>query len=315
MRLSRRRALASLGASIALTPSLVRAQGAPATVRVGVLPTESALPLFFGIRTGIFERGGLKLELEKMGSGAAIGAAIAGGALDIGQTSMLAPILGHVRGIPFTVIAPAANWISSADGGLLVATASTLRAAKDFEGKTVQAAAVNDINGLAMKAWMDQNGADSSTLKVVEMPQPAAPAALEQGRVDGITVVNPAYTIALASGKARLAAKIFDAIAPGFMLVCWFSTTQWVAQNRAVAQRFVRLLAQSAAYVGSHAPETVPDIDALSHLGSEMILREHRMEYATRLRASDIQPVIDVAAKYKAIEKGFPASELISELR
>ena len=85
---------------------------------------------------------------------------------------------------------------------------------------------------------MDQNGADSSTLKVVEIPQSATPAALEQGRVDGITVTNPAFTIATAGGKARFVANIFSAISPRFLNVLWFSTTGWVERNHAVAERF-----------------------------------------------------------------------------
>jgi NitT/TauT family transport system substrate-binding protein len=311
--LSRRHALEAIAASLAFTPALADAQGTPATLRIGALPTDSALPFFFGVRTGLFERAGLKLEVSRMTSGAAIAAAIAGGALDIGQTSMLGPILGFARGIPFTVVAPATNWISGADGGLVVAASSPLHAAKDFEGKTIAAAAVNDINGLAMKAWMDRNGADSSALKVVEIPQLSQPAALEQGRVVGITVVNPAFTIAMAGGKARVAGDIFDAIAKRFMLVCWFSTTPWIAQNRPLAQRFIRVLSQSAAYVGTHAAETVVDVAAVSHLDNESILHERRMEYATRLHAADIQPVIDVAAKYKAIEKSYSAAELVSE--
>jgi hypothetical protein len=33
----------------------------------------------------------------------------------------------------------------------------------------------------------------------------------------------------------------------------------------------------------------------------------------TTVSASDIQPVIDLSAKYKFIEKAFPATELISD--
>ncbi len=38
-----------------------------------------------------------------------------------------------------------------------------------------------------------------------------------------------------------------------------------------------------------------------------------RASYTATLVPSDIQPVIDLAVKYKVIEKGFPAADLISE--
>lgn len=58
------------------------------------------------------------------------------------------------------------------------------------------------------------------------------------------------------------------------MLVCWFSTTPWIAQNRALAQPFIRVFTQSAAYVGTHAAETAPDVAAISYLDNESILRD-----------------------------------------
>jgi hypothetical protein len=38
-----------------------------------------------------------------------------------------------------------------------------------------------------------------------------------------------------------------------------------------------------------------------------------RTIYTPTVNASEIQPVIDVAVRYKVVEKTFPAGELISE--
>ena len=217
---SRRETLAAIAVGLTLPSTVAQAQTAPVTIRLSVPPTEQMLPLLYAIRAGFFERAGIRFEISKTGSGAASLAAVAGGANDIGLTSMLGVVLGYARGVPFTIVAPAGLWLPSSEGGLVVTNSSPLRTAKDFIGKTVSAAAVGDVNTLGMKAWMDQNGADSSTIKVVEIPQVAAPVALEQGRVDGIIVGNPAYTYALAGGRARLVANVWSAISPRFLLVC-----------------------------------------------------------------------------------------------
>jgi hypothetical protein len=39
-----------------------------------------------------------------------------------------------------------------------------------------------------------------------------------------------------------------------------------------------------------------------------------RVEFAETLDPHDIQPLIDAAAKYKAIDRAFPAQEMISPL-
>ena len=150
----RRGALAAL-AAVPLVPSIVRAQGLT-TIKLGTVASEAVSPIYYAMRSGIFERNGIKLEITRTTSGAATSAAVAGGALDVGVSSLFSIVLGKARGIPFTIVAPIGLWLPSSEGGLVVQTTSTLRAPKDFNGKTISVAAVNDISDLAMRIWMDQ---------------------------------------------------------------------------------------------------------------------------------------------------------------
>jgi NitT/TauT family transport system substrate-binding protein len=307
----RRHALAAIAGIVGAAPALVRAQGLT-TIRVGGPPAEQALPLFYANRAGLFERAGMKLELSSGASGAATAAAVAAGGLDIGLSSMLAIILGHAHNIPLTIVAPSGIFVPESAAGLIVMSDSPLRVAKDFNGKTIAAAAVNDINSLGLWTWMDKNGGDSSTVKVVEIPQSAQPAALEQGRVDGITVSNPVFTVAMATGKMRFIVNIWNSMAPRLLLVCWFSTLDWVQRNRTVAERFGQVIAAAATYCNTHVPETVEDLVALSHLDRNLVMQMKRTLQAPTVRADEIQPMIDTAAKYKLLTKTFPASEIIA---
>jgi NitT/TauT family transport system substrate-binding protein len=309
---TRRAALAVLAGAVA-APAALRAQ-AVSTLRLNGPPSELQLPLAYAQRAGLFERAGIRIERTSSPSGAATLAAIAGGANDIGITSMLGLLLGHARGVPFTIVAPSGIYQPSADSGVLVPVSSPMRTAKDLEGKTYSAAAVNDITLLGLRAWMDQNGADSSTVKIVEVPQSAALAALEQGRVDGIILSNPAYTIAMASGKVRRVANTYAAIAPRFLWGCWFSTTSWVERNRAVAERFARVLAEASTYVNGHVDETLDDLVQLTGLDRGLCQRMHRTGQVPNVLAADIQPVIDAAVKYKLLDHTFSARDVISEV-
>jgi NitT/TauT family transport system substrate-binding protein len=311
---SRRLALGSFGA-LTLAPLRVGAQAAPVTLKVGHPPTETATPLLYAMRTGLFERAGMKIELTKMSSGAAVSSAVAGGALDLGGTSLLALILGHAKGIPFTIIAAANNMAQEGYvGGLLTQAASPLRDAKDFDGKTVSAAAVNDIVTLSLWAWMDKNGADWRSLKVIEIPQPAAAAALIAGRTDGAYITGAAFEGAVTDAKVRKVANVWDAIAPRYAATAWFSTRDWLGRNHAVAQRFARVLSEAAGYTNTHAEETLPDMVAYTGLDRAVAQKMHRAMFSTTLRGSDIQPLIDAAAKYKFIDQRFSGSELISDV-
>lgn len=307
--------IAAAALMLLLLPSFGAAQPALVTLRVGAPVTETLTPLLYAMRTGLFERAGLKIELSKMTSGAVVSAAIAGGALDVGSTSMLALILGHAHGLPFTIFAAAANlWGPGSEGGLLVQTASPLREPKDFAGKTITAAAVNDINALAMQAWLDQGGADPKSVKFVEVPQPAAPAVLEAGRVDGVTITGAAYATALASAKVRAVGNVYAAIGPRFTITAWFSTQTWVERNRGAAERFARVMSAAAAYTNTHPDETLRDLVDATGMDRDVAAKMKRTTFTTILNPAEVQPVIDVAARYKAIDKGFPASEFIIDV-
>ena len=265
------------------------------------------------MHAGLFERAGIDLQYSKAATGAAAAAALAGGAIDIACSAVLVIISGHSHGVPFTIVAPTESWLPNSDGGLLVSSASPLRVAKDFNGKTIAVQAVNDINVVAMKSWVDQNGGDSSSLKFIELPQLAAPPALEQGRIDAITVSNPAFTIATTDGKARLVGNIYGAIAPKLLIAGYFSTTEWVSHNRDAAARFARVIADASAYINAHIDEATGYVADFTGLDRALLTKMRRTAQPTVVSSAELQPFIDAAAKYKIIDKPFPANDIIAD--
>jgi NitT/TauT family transport system substrate-binding protein len=312
--MNRASCLSALGSTllVAGTSSIATAQPALTTIRIGATPIDSLAPVLYAMRTGLFEKAGLKIELTTMGSGNAVTAAVVGGALDIGLSSLVAIIQGHLRGIPFTVIAPGGLWVDSDVAGLLVGSASPLRTARDFNGKTISTNSLQSLDTVAMQAWVDQNGGDSKTVHFFELPALAAAAALEGGRVDGAILSNPSFAAARAAG-ARTVAHIYDAIAKQFLLGVWFTMTNYVERNRSIVQRFSRVVADASAFTRTHPDASTDDIARITKLDRDLIAHMQRTRVGTTVSAADIQPVIDASAKYTFIEKAFPATDLISD--
>jgi NitT/TauT family transport system substrate-binding protein len=312
--MNRASSISILGSAVlaASTTSIASAQPALTTIRVGGTPIDSLAPVVYAMRTGMFEKAGLKIDFTMMGSGNAVSGAVAGGALDIGLSSLVAIIQGHLRGIPLTIIAPGGLWIDGDTAGLLVGNSSTLKAAKDFNGKTISVNSLQSLDTVAMQAWMDQNGGDSKTVKFFELPASAAGAALEQGRIDGAILSNPQYAAAKATGS-RTIARINDAVSKQFSLGVWFTMTSYVEKNRSAAQRFSRVVADAGAFTRSHPEATIDDVAQITKQDRDIIAHMQRQRVGTTVIASDIQPVIDTSAKYKFIEKAFPATDLISD--
>lgn len=305
--MNRLEALATLGAAfVAQTSPLT-------TVRVGAVAADSLSPILYAMRTGMFEKAGLKLDLQILGGGGAVTQAVVGGALDIGLTSLVSLMQAHQRGIPASIIAPGGLWIDANVAGLLVATDSPLRTARDFNGKVVATASLLSLGTVAMDAWMDQNGADSKSIRFLELPWSAAGAALHQGRVDAAIVENPAYAQALADGSVRNVTRIYTAIAKQFLLGVYFATGDYLAKNHSVATRFARVLADAGAFTRTHPDQTIDDVAQITKQDRDVIAHMQRTWVGTTVSVGDIQPVIEVAAKYHLIEKSFPAAEIISD--
>jgi NitT/TauT family transport system substrate-binding protein len=309
--ISRRTALAAVAGSL-LLPGRALAQQQLTSIVTAGLPEDSATPVLHGIENGAFRKAGLNVTLEPQRSGPAVASGIAGGSYQIGKVSLNPLIDAHGRGIPFVIVAPgglstAANPIA----GLMVAVDSPIKTAADLNGKLIAAGALNDIFTLAMKTWMDKNGGDSSTVHFVEIPISAMAEAIQKGRVVAGSSNEPILGAALASGKVRVLAHTFDAIAPRFMFTAWVAMRPFADKNRAAVESFARVVRESAAFTNGHHAETVDGISKFTGIDPAVVRRMPRTEAATSIEPSLIQPVVDLAAHYKDIPARFDARDLI----
>lgn len=306
------RLLLALLVGLALLPVGSSAQEPP-LIRVGAALDDQSTPLLYAVHADMFKRAGLNVEIEKLGSGSVVAAAVAGGSLEIGKAATYAIILAVAKGLPFTLIAPIAYYDSNApDGALLVPANSPFKSARDLEGKTLGVTSLQDFNMLATEAWIDQNGGDPSKVKFIEMPPPAIAAALAQGRIDAAPVFEPAFTAAL-NGGARIGAHVYDAIGKHYIGAAMFANTAWVANHRDAIDRFNRVLLEADQYVSAHESATIPLIAQFVGIDPAVLLKMHHPGRATYLVASEVQPLIDLAAKYKIIAKDFPAQQMICD--
>lgn len=302
--------LAGAGAALARPAS---AQGI--TFKAAGVPEESATPVLWGIQSGMFRHYGLAVTLEGQRSGTAIAAGVAGGAYQIGKSSIVPLIIAHAKGIPFVLVAPGGLYRSAAPHiGLLVAASSPIRTAAQLNGKTLGVSALDDLYTLGIKDWMDQNGGNSTTLKIVELPLSAVDGALLSGRIDAGGSAMPQMQQALDSGKERVLAYMFDAIAPEFMYTAWFSTVDQVRRNRKAFADFARAEREAATYVNAHHQQTIEILSKFTAIPGPVIAHMVRATMGTTLDPKLVQPCIDVCAKYGVIPKTFDAREMLASL-
>jgi ABC-type nitrate/sulfonate/bicarbonate transport system substrate-binding protein len=308
--ISRARASALLfgAASLLSNASRGRAQTS-ATLRIATLPIESAAEPFYAKDMGFFAKAGLDVDIQTMQTSAAMAAAAASNAIDIGYSPVDSMATIHSRKVPVVVIAPANEYISpSRNAGLALPANSPVHQAKDLNGKIIAVSNLRSLSENAARAWMDRNGGDSSTAKFVEIPFPAMQPALDTGHVDAAWVAEPFISAAAKNG--RIIEYGFDAIATRFLIGAWFTTAQWASDHRDLVTRFAAAIHETAVWANKNPGPSGQVVAKYTKIDPTVLATMTRSRYGEVLTAASMQPLIDISAKYNGFAT-FPAQELL----
>ena len=309
----RRRHLIGLAAgSVASTalPSRTRAQGTLETIHLAAPLSDALTPLYYGLHIGAFQRAGIDLEMVPTVSGTVATTAVVAGTYEIANTSLLAAMAAHTRGVPIVLVAPQAVYTAANPFTLLqIAPDSTFKTGADLNGKTISVFGINDINQLTTSAWVDKHGGDSKTLKFIEIPPSLTPEAIAQHRVDAGELLEPTLDASLAAGTTKTLADAFGAIARTFMFGAYVARRDWADAHADLARRFLRVTIEMSAYTNAHPAETAEMMAELTKIPLPIMQKMKRVVCATSLDPRMVQPLIDAAAHYHQIPQAFPAAD------
>jgi len=305
-----RRSLLAL-ASLALITYATPPAFADAPLRIGATGNDTAAEVYYADELGFFKKRGIEVQIQNMRSGSVEAAAVAGGALDIGEQNVVSMSHAHERNLPFKFIAPAGDYLASASTtNLVVAKAATFKTAKDLEGKTVAVSALGDMSQIGASSWIDKHGGDSSKVKFIELTPAEIGAALARGTVDAGVIPEPALTAAEDAGQVKVFSQPYDALGNRFLINGWFATTDWIKKNPETAKKFAAAIYEAAKWANTHRAESAKILAKHSKADPAVIARMRRVTYGENFDPKSMQAVIDEAVRYKGLTKSFPAAEL-----
>jgi NitT/TauT family transport system substrate-binding protein len=306
--------MAGLG-TLAASAALARAGVAqtPAPIRVAAVAADSYAEPFYALDLGVFKRNGLDAQVVPFPNGAAMAAALAGGTVDVGVGDVVATANAIGHGLPFTMIAGAGLYETSAPTTLLcVAKDSPIQNAKALEGQTVAVISLVSLSSAAVKAWLSAGGADLSAVKFVELGFGEMPAALARGTVGAAFIAEPVLSSAAAQSATRVLGKAYDAVAAEFAISVAFTTRDWLAHNPAAAAHFVRSLYDTARIANAHPEQTAPILATATQLDAARIATITRSRFATSFSPALIAPVLDVAHRYNVMPNALKAADAMT---
>jgi NitT/TauT family transport system substrate-binding protein len=313
--MNRRTATLTVGSALVGLALPARAQSGLVPLKLITSPDDDATPVLYAQQAGLFRAAGLDVTVTAANSGAAVALAVVSGAADIGKSSLLSIITAHARGLPLIIVAPAGEYVSPRlIAAMVVARDSAVRTAADLSGRTIAVPALNDLGWVTTKLWIDENGGTSAAARFVEIPSAAAGAALDAGRIDAGTIIDPTLTSDLATGRYRVLANTLEAVAKRFLFSGWFANADRMNATSEPYARFARVLRNAAAYANAHHDQTVPMLAAFTGIEPQVIVKMNRATYGSTLTRIDVQPLIDAAARYGVIPSAFNGSAIIATL-
>jgi NitT/TauT family transport system substrate-binding protein len=305
---------AFLAGSLALfaAPTTARAQPALIPLRVGGDTGWEYSEAFYARDVGFFTKAGLNVEITALSSGAAISAAVAAGQLDLGVSSLVPLSIAYARGLPFVIVAGGALETLNVPGGVLcVAKDGPIRSAADLAGKPIAVNALKNLAEMMLDAWLAQHGVDLAQVRVVELRYTEMALAIERGTIAAAVISEPALSPAMRSNTLRVLGDVYATVGAEYVISCWFSTRPFVQANADAVRRFQTAIYEAGRWANTHPDDAIALNAKYAQMDPEVLKKMVRRVYATQLRVADVQPVLDVAAKYNVTPRPVGAADLI----
>jgi NitT/TauT family transport system substrate-binding protein len=285
----------------------------PATLNVGVIPIADVAPLYLGIKKGFFKEQNLTVKPKLAEGGAAITPAVLSGDFQIGFSNNISLLIASSKGLPVQVISQGVlggKDKSEAWADLLVPKNGPIKTPKDLEGKTIAVNTLKNICEVTIKASLEKERVDVSTLKFIEVPFPDMNAALDAKRVDGACVVEPFVSQGKA-GKSKGIDPFYVNTAPDLSVATYFTSKQYAEQNKDVVERFRTAINKSLDYAQAHPDETRAVLTEYTPIPKEAAQAIKLPVWRSELDTSTIQLLSQLSKKYGLIEKEPDLNQLI----
>lgn len=163
-------------------------------INLGVLPLVDLAPAYLAQKNGYFKNEGLTVTVKPVESGAYATPQLVAGDLDITWNNWISAFLAQSEGTAeLRVVGPGAD--APEDYYVIMAMPNSgVKEPKDLVGKTVAINAPRNVVELTTRAALRDNGVDDNQVTLTPIGFPDMPAALEQGQVDAVYLLEPFLT-------------------------------------------------------------------------------------------------------------------------
>ncbi|PRI11205.1 ABC transporter substrate-binding protein [Leucobacter massiliensis] len=271
-------------------------------VRVASLPISDQIALQVGIDEGIFEKHGLEVEVVPSQGGAQAIPALMSGDIQFAIGQPFGPFRAGLQDLGVTVIS---NFSSSLPTGkdvnAVVALAdSGIERPADLAGKKVAVNSLGAAGDLTIKAAVDADGGDSSTIEFVEVAFPDAEAQLEAGNIDAAWVPDPFMSKIGAEGTIVM--HPYQEVLPGLTVLTNITTDELIEKDPELVKDYAAAVAEALEFTQNNDDAARAAIVKHLEIPEEVAAGITLPTFDPELDIEQIDELADLAVKYGSLD-------------
>lgn len=290
------------GASPSAAPS-DSGSGELRDVRVAALPIAETGALWAAIDAGIFEEHGLNVEVVPAQGGAQAIPALLSGDIQFAIGQPFGPIRADLQDLGIVIIGDYAN--SLADGtdvnAVVALGDSGIASPKDLSGKKVSVNSLGAAGDLTIRAAVDEDGGDSSTIEFVEVAFPEAKAQLDAGTIDAAWVPDPFRGIVVGAGGVSVVSP-YQAVIPGLTVLTNITTQALLDEDPELVAAYSEAMAEALAYAADNEDAVRAAIATGLDIPAEAAAGITLPTFTWELDTDSIEMLGDLAVQYEYID-------------
>ncbi len=282
-------------------------------IRVNFVPITDGLPAFVAKDQGFFDSRGLDVELTAAPNPSVMISALASGSSDIGHTVLIPVLAASQAGIELSIVAGASGFpaVDPPTVGVIAREGSGIQSPADLEGKSVGVVGLESYHQVMVQRWMEENGADYSSVRFVEVAFPQMQDLLVSGNVDAVVSVDPFFSRMINEGVGYTFGNFVETMPDGVPIVIFVSTREWAEQNPDTVRAFQEALVEANAFIQENEDEARRSLARWTNLPEPVVATSRWGAFYPEVTEEGIQYWIDLMAGQGLLSADMQAADLI----
>ena len=311
-----RLALASVGTAVLLagcaqgsvsggTEPVAKAGSGLKQATIGLFPSSAVGAIQLGIDKGFFSDAGIDLKVVLGQGSAAQLPALSSGTMQFVLSSPTTPLVATTKGLDVEIVSGYARnrpQTVSDSVAVLVSKGSTIKSAKDLEGKKVSINALGSIGEIGIKEAVEKDGGDPSKVTFVQLGFDQVPAQLASGRIDA-GMAGPPFMQQVEASGGKVVSDFINAAGLGGAELVIVSSGKLTKSDPELVKSFNAALKKTLTYSEGHQDEVRAELPKVLGTDPKIAAKTQFIEYNADLDVAAIDQFAELMAKFKIVDK------------